>query len=64
MTASPRVALFCETFQEINGVALTARQLVAFAQRHDRPFLAVHGGPAICAMTYGSGATREKHGAR
>ncbi len=44
MTREPRVALFCETFHEINGVALTARQLVAFAQRHNRPFLAVHGG--------------------
>ena len=44
MTASPRVALFCETFHEINGVALTARQLVSYAQRHDFPFLAIHGG--------------------
>jgi glycosyltransferase involved in cell wall biosynthesis len=50
MTASPRVALFCETFQEINGVALTARQLVAFAQRHGRPFLAVHGGPGVAKI--------------
>lgn len=44
MTASPRVALFCETFHEINGVALTARQLVAYAQRHNLPLLAIHGG--------------------
>jgi phosphatidylinositol alpha 1,6-mannosyltransferase len=49
MTREPRVALFCETFHEINGVALTVRQLVAFARRHNRPLLAVHGGktPAI-----------------
>jgi hypothetical protein len=26
MTSQPRVALFCETFHEVNGVALTARQ--------------------------------------
>ena len=45
MTSPPRVALFCETFHEINGVALTARQLVSYAQRHAYPFLAVHGGP-------------------
>lgn len=40
----PRVALFCETFHEINGVALTARQVVSYAQRHGFPMLAVHGG--------------------
>jgi phosphatidylinositol alpha 1,6-mannosyltransferase len=44
MTSTPRVALFCETFHEINGVALTARQLVSYAQRHGYPMLAVHGG--------------------
>lgn len=44
MTREPRVALFCETFHEINGVALTVRQLVAFAKRHNRPLLAIHGG--------------------
>ena len=44
MNAIPRVALFCETFHEINGVALTARQLVAFAQRHQYPFLSVRPG--------------------
>jgi phosphatidylinositol alpha 1,6-mannosyltransferase len=54
MTAEPRVALFCETFQEINGVALTARQLVAFAARNGRPFLAVHGGPKVATCAEGS----------
>jgi glycosyltransferase involved in cell wall biosynthesis len=54
MTANPRVALFCETFQEINGVALTARQLVAFAQRQGRPFLAVHGGRRVAQFREGS----------
>lgn len=44
MTREPRVALFCETFHEINGVALTARQLVAYAKRHNLPLLAIHGG--------------------
>ncbi len=53
LSAGPRVALFCETYQEINGVALTARQLVAFARRHGRPFLAVHGGPRIAKFTDG-----------
>jgi phosphatidylinositol alpha 1,6-mannosyltransferase len=43
VSSQPRVALLCETFHEINGVALTARQLVAFAERHNYPLLAVHG---------------------
>jgi phosphatidylinositol alpha 1,6-mannosyltransferase len=54
MTSSPRVALFCETFHEINGVALTARQLVAYAQRHNFPLLAVHGGKTPGAREEGS----------
>jgi len=44
MTQDPRVALFCETYHEINGVALTARQLVAYAKRQNLPLLAIHGG--------------------
>jgi len=54
MTSSPRVALFCETFHEINGVALTARQLVGYAQRHEFPLLAVHGGRTQGARDEGS----------
>src|SRR5579862_4448165 len=50
----PRVALFCETFHEINGVALTARQLVSFAKRHQRPFLTVLGGPQVAKFVDGS----------
>src|SRR5215472_6447486 len=44
MTSLPRVALFGETFHEVNGAALTARQLVEFAKRHNRPFLTVLPG--------------------
>lgn len=44
MSREPRVALFCETYHEINGVALTVRQLVAFAGRKKLPLLAIHGG--------------------
>jgi phosphatidylinositol alpha 1,6-mannosyltransferase len=53
VSAQPRVALFCETFQEINGVALTARQLVAFARRQERPFLAIHGGARVARFAEG-----------
>ena len=50
----PRVALFCETYNETNGVALTARQLVEFAKRSGRPFLAVQGGPRVARFLEGS----------
>jgi phosphatidylinositol alpha 1,6-mannosyltransferase len=49
--SQPRVAFFCETFNEINGVALTARQFAAFAARHQRPFMAVHAGPELSQRT-------------
>jgi phosphatidylinositol alpha 1,6-mannosyltransferase len=39
----PRVAFFTDTFTEINGVALTSRQLTGFAQRRGYPFLCVRG---------------------
>jgi phosphatidylinositol alpha 1,6-mannosyltransferase len=54
MTPAPRVALFCETYHEINGVALTARQLVAYAQRKNFPLLAIHGGKLPGASNEGS----------
>lgn len=54
MTQAPRVALFCETYSEINGVALTARQLVAYAKRHGFPLLAIHGGKIPGNHTEGS----------
>lgn len=54
MSPQPRVALFCETFHEVNGVALTARQLVDFARRRAHPFLAVLGAPRLAQYTEGS----------
>jgi glycosyltransferase involved in cell wall biosynthesis len=42
---TPRVAFFTDTYDEINGVALTSRQLESFARRRDYPFLTVRGGP-------------------
>lgn len=38
-----RVAFFTDTFTEINGVALTSRQLTAYGQRNGLPFLCVRG---------------------
>lgn len=46
VNAIPRVAFFTDTFQEINGVALTSRQLTAFAGRRQYPFLCIRGAAA------------------
>lgn len=40
----PRVAFFPDSFHEVNGVAHTARNLAAYAERHDLPFLTVRAG--------------------
>jgi len=50
---TPRVALFADCFHEINGVALTCRQLEAFAQRRGLPLLNVHAGNDTLAGTEG-----------
>lgn len=39
----PRIAFFTDTFDEINGVALTSRQFTAFGARREYPFLCVRG---------------------
>ena len=41
----PRVAFFPDSFHEVNGAALTCRQLEAFAERSNRPFMTVRCGP-------------------
>ena len=40
----PRVAFFPDSFHEVNGVAHTARQFVAFAKRQEIPMLCLHAG--------------------
>jgi phosphatidylinositol alpha 1,6-mannosyltransferase len=44
MRVEPRVAFFPDSFAEVNGVAHTSRQLVAFAERRNLPLICVHGG--------------------
>jgi glycosyltransferase involved in cell wall biosynthesis len=41
MSRGPRVALFADSFHEVNGAALTCRQLEAFAARRRYSFLVV-----------------------
>jgi phosphatidylinositol alpha 1,6-mannosyltransferase len=51
---APRVALFCDTFHEVNGAALTCRELVAFARRRGYPLFNLRGGPASGVVEDGS----------
>lgn len=41
---SIRVALFADSYLEVDGVANTMRQYEAYVRRHDLPFLLLHGG--------------------
>jgi glycosyltransferase involved in cell wall biosynthesis len=41
---SPRIAYFPDSFHEVNGVAHTSRNFVAFARRHSVPMLCVRAG--------------------
>ena len=59
MTTAPRVAFFADSFHEVNGVALTSRQLDGYARRRDLPFLSVHAGQQTRKWTDGSVTTLE-----
>jgi phosphatidylinositol alpha 1,6-mannosyltransferase len=56
---SRRIAFFTDSFHEVNGVALTSREFVAFAQRRSIPLLSVHAGPADREFQDGSVTTVE-----
>jgi glycosyltransferase involved in cell wall biosynthesis len=45
VSRAPRVALFADTFHEVNGAALTCRRLEDFARRAALPLLSIHCGP-------------------
>ena len=56
---SPRVAFFTDCFHEVNGVALTSRQLDAFARRRGYPFFSAHMGPETREWSEGPHTTFE-----
>jgi phosphatidylinositol alpha 1,6-mannosyltransferase len=56
-----RVAFFTDSFHEVNGVALTSREFVRFAQRRELPMFSVHAGPRTGASQSGSVTTFEFH---
>jgi glycosyltransferase involved in cell wall biosynthesis len=56
MTGAPRIALFADTFHEVNGAARTCREWDAFARRRNLPFLCIRWGPQ--AGVHEAGAVR------
>jgi phosphatidylinositol alpha 1,6-mannosyltransferase len=50
VTGPPRIALFADTFYEVNGAARTCREWDAFARRHGMPFFCIRWGkrPQAC----------------
>jgi glycosyltransferase involved in cell wall biosynthesis len=54
-----RIALFSDSFHEVNGAAHTCRQYQAFAERRGLPLLAVHSGAKTRSFEQGSVSTLE-----
>lgn len=54
MGTGPRVAFFSDSFHEVNGVAHTARNFVAYAKRHSLPMLSIR---AAAPDTHGEAIT-------
>lgn len=53
---TPRLAFFADCFREVNGAALTSRQLEAYARRRGTPVLTVHRarGPRLRRRSLGN----------
>lgn len=60
----PRVALFTDSFHEVNGVALTSRMLEGFARERALPVFSAHRGPARRVWREGSITRCEFDGGR
>lgn len=54
MTDIPRVVFFPDSFEEVNGVAMTSKRLIAYAKKRDHPFLCIHAGQKTEEYTDGS----------
>ena len=54
-----RIALFTDSFHEVNGAAHTCRHYQAFAARRGLPVLVVHSGPVTRSFQQGSISTLE-----
>src|SRR5262249_19120550 len=53
VTDKPRIALFADTFYEVNGAARTFREWDQFARRRGLPFLCIRWGPRAAVSESG-----------
>ena len=54
MKEVPRVAYFPDSFLEVNGVAMTSKRLIGYAQKNGYPFLCIHAGKKTEAFEEGT----------
>lgn len=54
MTDNLRIALFADSFLEVDGAAMTCRRLVDYAKQRDFPLLCIHAGPETKLVQNGS----------
>ncbi len=54
MTKNLRVALFADSFLEVDGAAMTCRRLVEFAKEREYPLICIHAGPKTAVTEDGS----------
>lgn len=54
VTEQIRVAFFPDSFEEVNGVAMTSKRLIAYASKRGFPFLCIHAGSKTGTRKEGS----------
>lgn len=54
MIEIPRVIYFPDSFEEVNGVAMTSKRLIGYAKRNGYPFLCIHAGSETKRYSDGS----------
>ena len=50
----PRVAFFPDSYEEVDGVAMTSKRLVGYAKKNGNPFLVIHAGKKNSVTEEGS----------
>lgn len=54
MSDPPRIAFFPDSYEEVNGAAMTCKRLTDYARRNGYPFLVIHAGHETREWTDGS----------
>ena len=54
MKKVPRVAFFPDSYEEVDGVAMTSKRLVGYAKKNGNPLLVIHAGKKTALTKLGS----------